>query len=296
MMMKEKISNIKIRNTGFFKMLFLLVPLFILALHSCTERIDIKTDESFQKLAVEGYVTAQIQYVRLTKTSGYFSQEAPEPVREALVTVSDSINIYSFSESADQPGYYTPENTIPTKTGNKYKLTIDLKNKIGGETHFESEEATMPGFSGSIDSIRTIWRGQFDRWIIKLYAYEPPGPDYYMFSAQRNGIWVTDSLSRIGLTDDRLVDGQYLPGIYVLSLYQDELEVGDTVTLFTSSITHDYYRYLDEARQELAPKAPLFSGPPANVRSNISNGALGYFAVYSSVATTSVIDSSGIWE
>ena len=100
---------------------------------------------------------------------------------------------------------------------------------------------------------------------------------------------VTDSLSRIGVTDDRIVDGTYLNGIWVLFLREDEVVVGDEVTLATISISEDYYRYLTEARTELFPKNPLFSGPPANVRSNISNGALGYFAVFSSVLTSTIV-------
>ncbi len=282
----------KIRRTIAYGLL-----LFILAFHlqSCTERIDIQLDTEYQKLAVEGYITPEIQYVKLEKTGGYFSQETPPPVENATVTVAVADDVYQFDEDPDRPGNYVPEFLLPTATGTKYKLTIDLNEALSDETHFESE-TTMPKLNAIIDSIRVIYRGDFESWVIKLYAYEPPGPDYYMFSAMKNGDPMTDSLQRLGITDDRLVDGMYLPGIYVLFLYKNEIEVGDTVTLFTSGITEDYFRYLDEAQQELYPKVPFFSGPPANVRSNITNGALGYFAAFKSIPATRVVDSSGIWE
>ena len=273
------------------------IILLVLSLYSCTERIDIKIDEDFQKLAVEAYVTPapEAQFVKLTKTSGYFSQEAPGAVSEAVVTVNNGADTYQWDESTDKPGYYYPPDDFDIIVENDYKLTIDLKAEIGGATHYEST-AYMPRFGAIIDSIRVIWRGEFDRWIIKLYAYEPPGPDYYMFNALKDGELITDSISRVGITDDKLVDGIYIPGIYTLFFYEDELAIGDTVTLITSSITSDYYRYISEVQTELFPKVPIFSGPPANVRSNISNGAVGYFATFVSDTTTNIIDGSGIWE
>ncbi len=264
-------------------------------LQSCTERIDIKLDEDYQRLAVIGNITPEEQYIKLEKTGGYFSQETPPPVQNATVTVTVDSNVVQFNESPDNPGFYMPEDLLATAAGTKYQLTINLAEPVGGQNHFESE-TTMPSLDAIVDSIRVIFRGDFDRWVIKLYAYEPPGPDFYMFTASKNGIPMTDSLQRLGITDDKLVDGIYLPGIYVLFFYEDELEIGDTVTLFTSGISEDYFRFLDEARQELHPKVPFFSGPPANIRSNISNGALGYFAAYSSIPATNIVDGSGIWE
>lgn len=264
---------------------------------SCTKRIDIKIDKDFQKLAVEGYVTPDpdLQFVKLTKTSGYFSQTAPEPVSEATVNVDNGTANYQWEENPEKPGYYYPPKEFQVTKNTEYKLSIDLKNEIGGASHYESS-ATMPRFAAIIDSIRVIYRGDYKRWIIKLYAYEPPGPDYYMFNVLRNDTLITDSLSRMQVTDDKLVDGMYLPGIYAQYFYEDELSIGDTVSMITSSITEDYYRFVSEAQTELYPKVPIFSGPPANVRSNISNGAIGYFAAFSSDTTTNIINDSGIWD
>ncbi len=275
----------------YIKNIFRPVGLWIImlaVLQACTERIDLATEEEFQKLAVEGYITPEKQEVKLTETSGYFSQMAPKPVREAVVTVSYSTGTFQFNESPDKPGYYYPEDNFEVIQEESYSLSIDLKEPIGGETNFESQ-ATMPRRANAVDSTRAIWREEFETWIIELYAFEPEGPDYYMFNAYVNGVAVTDSLSRTGVADDRIVDGGYLYGIYILFLNEDELEFGDTLTVSTSTISEDYYRYLVEAQTELRPKNPLFSGPPANVKSNISNGALGYFAVYSSFFSTSIV-------
>ncbi|NOX87239.1 MAG: DUF4249 domain-containing protein [Chlorobi bacterium] len=265
-MIKKTYHKNRMRRTMVYVLLFFAAAAW---LQSCTERIDIKLDEEYQKLAVAGHITPEDQYVILEKTGGYFSQETPPPVKNATVTVTVSDNVYLFDEDPETPGLYLPEDTLPTLPGTDYKLSIDLAETVGGQKHFESE-TTMPSLDAIVDSIRVIFRSDFERWVIKLYAYEPPGPDYYMFTALKNGIPMTDSLQRIGITDDKLVDGMYLPGIYVLFLYEDEIETGDTVTLFTSGISADYFRFLDEAQQELHPNVPFFSGPPANIRSRTS--------------------------
>lgn len=277
--------------------LFTLLLVMVAVIWSCTERIDIKIDEDFQKLAVEGYVTPDkdFQFVKLTKTSGYFSQEAPEAISDAIVNVDDGAENYQWDESNDKPGYYYPPKGFVVTEKTEYKLTIDLMQEISGASHYEAS-ATMPRFGAIVDSIRVIWRGEFDRWIVKLYAYEPQGPDYYMFNVLRNDTLITDSLSRIQVSDDRLVDGLYLSGIYAQYFYEDELEIGDTVTMITSGISEDYFSFITEAQTELFPKVPILSGPPANIRSNISNGAIGYFTAFSSDTTTTIINSSGIWE
>ena len=227
-MKRKYISNYF--SSGHLLRFVLYTTLVAFILGSCTERIDIKTDDEFRKLAVEGYISADIQVIRLTETSGYFSQEPPKPVPDAVVVVTEADETYQFSEDTENPGNYIPPENFPVELESSYHLTIDLEEKIGGESHFESD-ANMPTPSDQIDSIQLTYRSDFETWIVQLYAYEPPGLNYYMFTASVNDVPVTDSLSRVGVSDDRIVDGTYLYGIWVLFLNEDEVQVGDTVTL-----------------------------------------------------------------
>lgn len=284
--MKNTIKHI---SSSFHNIILLALSISFLA--ACTERIDITTEEEFQKLAVEAYLTPNFQEIKLTETSGYFSQTPPAAIEEAIVTIEKGSDIYQLIESTEKPGYYYPEDTVPVILSESYKLTITLKEAINGQSYYESE-ATMPERINPVDSTRAVWRTDFETWVVELYTFEPAGPDFYMFNASINGLPVTDSLSRIGITDDRIVDGGYLYGVYILFLREEEVVFGDTLTIATSTISEDYYNYLVEAQTELNPKNPLFSGPPANVKSNISNGAIGYFAVFGSYFTHSIVDDS----
>jgi len=62
----------------------------------------------------------------------------------------------------------------------------------------------------------------------------------------------------------------------------------DTITFQAGNISEDYYNFIVTLQAETGFQTPLFSGPPANVKSNISNGATGFFAVYSVAYSTRV--------
>jgi hypothetical protein len=260
-------------------------------LSSCTERIDIELEQEYTRLAVEGYVTPggqDFQYVRLTTTAGYFSNEAPPLVSGATVAVEEGDNIFLFNEDSNKPGYYLPPTGFQGVTEKTYKLTIDLANEIAGEKHYEAQE-TMPELSDDIDSIRIIYRSDFEFWAVKFYGYDPPGPNYYMFHAVVNGVLITDTISKVGLTDDRMVDDSYINGAYIMILDRSQLNPGDHFTLITSSITEEYFNYITELQTEVALKIPLFSGPPANVSTNLNKGAVGYFAAFPSAFTNYIV-------
>lgn len=271
--------------------LFYLSTIALGLLGSCTERIDIDLEEEYTRLAVEGYVTPggqNFQYVHLTTTAGYFSNELPPNVSGATVAVEEGDNVFLFDEDKDRPGYYLPPVGFHGATEKSYKLNIELAEEIAGEKHYEARE-TMPKLSDDIDSIRIIYRSDFEFWAVKFYGYDPPGPNFYMFNAIVNGVFITDTISKVGISDDRMVDDSYINGAYIMILDRSQLNPGDHFTLITSSVTEEYFNYITELQTEIAPKIPLFSGPPANVSTNLSNGAVGYFAAFPSAFTDYIV-------
>lgn len=256
---------------------------------SCTERIDIDLDSSYQRLVVDGRITRrpELQYVLLTRTADYFVNELPTGVSHANVRVDDGDQVYTFAEDSLIAGLYKPATPFAGVIGKNYHLEINLAEAIGGNTYFEANER-MPLVSDDIDSVRVEYNFDFEIWFAGIYANEPPRTDFYMFNGMCNGTMLTDSLWRISLSDDRLFNGNPTNGTIVQVLQKDELKAGDIFTLILSNITEQYYNYLIEAQTEINPKNPLFSGPPANVSSNVSGGAVGYFAAFPSefVSTT----------
>jgi hypothetical protein len=268
----------------------IVLSLGIFIFTSCTERIDIKLDSTYERLAVAGFITPQEgeQYVRLTRTSDYFSNQPPPAVSSATVTVETDSSLVQFTEDVDNPGYYRAPEDFVGKSGIAYHLNITLTESINGNSNYEALEE-MPVLADNIDSVVVEYNEDYERWMIRLYAWEPPTTDFYMFNGMRNGTMITDSVSRVNISDDRLFNGNYTSGAVVLVLYKDELELGDTFTLILSNITEEYAKYMSDLQTEIQPNNPTFSGPPANVRTNITNNAVGYFAAFPSAFTSTTV-------
>jgi hypothetical protein len=258
-------------------------------LSSCTERIDINVGTTYTRLAVEGYITPEEgrQWVKLTKTADYFSNEMPVGVSGANVTIEDGEQTINLVEDQFIQGLYKAPDDFVGKEGIQYNLQIDLEEDIAGYGNFVAQE-TMPYSPEKIDSIALEYIPQFEVWLVKLYALEPPTEDFYMFNGYVNGIIVTDSVSRKSISDDRLFNGSYTSGAVVMVVRETELKEGDIFTLELSNITKSYADYMTQLQTELQPNDPLFSGPPANVSSNISNDAVGYFACYPSLFASAI--------
>ena len=73
------------------------------------------------------------------------------------------------------------------------------------------------------------------------------------------------------------------------------IEEGDSIRIQVSSITKEYAEYVLNAQKEVQGTMPIFSGPPANVKSNIKavnpsceSAACGFFTAYSKQSSSKV--------
>ena len=82
-----------------------------------------------------------------------------------------------------------------------------------------------------------------------------------------------DTMTNGDFIDDEFIDGEFFEDISLTG--QDHMEE-DTVALEVYSIGRDASRYLQDIIDEVF-RGGIFDPAPVNVRSNFSNGALGYF-------------------
>ena len=260
------------------------VVIGILLLAGCTERIDIELDSSYALLSVEGYITSDTtaHYVRLTTTTDYYNPQPMPPVKDAVVTIDDGTGIITLTEYDSMPGYYyTPADYFGVP-GRTYNLDIQLPGEVNGKTHYTASTAMNP--VAPIDSITLFYNSQFDGWEIWVYALDPPTEDFYSFQVYKNGVLQSDTINEMAITDDRFFNGSYLAGVPAYFMHGEDanFEQGDVITLKMGGITKDYFTFVAELRDETFKfRNPLFSGPPANIISNVSGGAVGYFTAYS---------------
>jgi hypothetical protein len=263
--------------------LFVILAISLSAI-SCTEKINLKLDESAQRIVVEGFITNETKThsVKLTKSTGYFSNEPAPRVTGAIVSINDGAIIYNLHEKS--PGIYLTDSNVTGIIGNTYTLVI----KYDGETYSASSYLK---YVPAVDSIfckkMDLPFGMLsDSYEVDLWAQEPqPAGDYYMWTVYKNHILDTDTLKKVSFSDDSFINGNYAAGVQV---QQVKVVPGDTVTLAMYSISKAYYDFLTGALTETGGGGSPFDGPPANIKGNISNGALGFFLA-TAVSTKSCI-------
>jgi len=251
---------------------------------SCTEKMDIVLDDSYARLVVEGNLTneARVHEIHLTSTASYFSNQPVPRVTGARVVLAYGTDSLTLAET--QPGVYTTPPDFAGLPGTVYKLNIYLKEPLGGSFYYTAESRMNAVATADSIAIRYRETVRSGFWEVLLYAQEPAGPDYYVFRVSRNGTLVSDSLIEWITYDDRLFDGNYINGLSVAFLSKrrgHNLDIGDTITLQMNGVEKWFHEYLNFMRRGLFQQTPLFSAAPANVKGNISGGALGYFSAYS---------------
>lgn len=271
----------------------ILVLLISVTLYSCTEKIDINLDESYIRLVVDGAITTDTMAhtIKLKTTSSYFYNEPSPVVTGAQLSITDGTNTFTLSE--DSAGVYHTTSNVYGVSGKTYTLNIKLAAPIGGYADYSATSTLYP--ITSLDSVSLLFHPDWTEhgmWEVKCYVQEPPTVDFYRFLILRNQTMLTDTLNEWFITDDKFFNGSYTNGASVAYLQQgsasEGLYPGDTVTVEVNSIGKDYYNFLLDAQAELRGSNPLFSGPPANVKGNISNGAVGYFTAYSATRSYAI--------
>ena len=273
-----------------------IIPAILILFNACTERIDIELDETYTRLVVYGTITTDTttHYVELSSTSSYYYNEAPPPVTGASVEISDDLgNSVSLVETA--PGKYATSPLFAAIPGRTYSLRVELAEEINGHKVYTASSHVSP--INPIDSIGLVsqpdW-GEKGFYEVTCYYQDSPTTDFYMFNIFKNGELLTDTISDRFVSSDSFYNGSYTNGIGVGYLDQsnerEALSIGDIVTFQGCSIPEDYYYFIITLQAETGFQTPLFSGPPANVKSNINNGAVGFFAAYAVAYSSKVFE------
>jgi hypothetical protein len=219
----------------------------------------------------------------LSSTSGYFYNQPPEPVSGALITISDGENILNLTEVT--PGIYQTAPSVHGIEGKTYTLNIKLNKQIGGFSDYAATSQLYP--VTKLDSINLLYHPDWSSagiWEVKCFGQDPPSKDFYRFLISRNDTMITDTLDEWFVTDDRFFNGNYINGITVgyldQSIKEQRLIPGDSMLVEMNNTGEGYANFLWECQAEIIGSYPLFTGPPANIKGNINNGAIGFFSAY----------------
>ncbi|BAX81037.1 DUF4249 domain-containing protein [Labilibaculum antarcticum] len=285
-------------------MKYILYISILISVAACTEEIDVKLDDGETRLSVEAKVTSDLKkhFVKLKESSDVFYSEEAIAVSNATITVNDGSNIYEYTER--EPGYYESNVEFAGQEGKTYSLSIgnvDI-DKDGTIEDYLASSTMKPPYA--VDSVKLHFdpdhetrgdeedKGEF--WLLSLYMKDNiETEDYYGFASQINDVLVHDTITELLVQKDTYFNGVLTKGVDVGEFNQskpdERLNNLDKITLETYAITKDYYDFVSQL-QEMDEGQSMFSGTPGNIITNISNNAVGFFAVYSISRTTTTVN------
>jgi len=273
-----------------------ILSIFILAsiAAGCRETIDnIQLDTTRPRLVVEGYISTDTtrQMVRLSKMGDALKQEPIQFVSDALVTISDGTTTFDLTEDLTRKGTYLTENGVFGVAGRTYTLRITNVDINNDKVMEEYSAQSILKRLNPVDSIHLVYNNSnphFKGWSVNLYTMDPgAGRNFYLIKVLKNNQLLTDSIFKYSITDNTGFEGKYYDGFPAYNLREDrsdeKLIPGDKVTLEMYGIDEDYYGFIYSYISDYYPKIPIFSGPSANISTNIkpADDAVGIFAAYS---------------
>jgi len=289
----------------------IIVFVVICTLLSCQKEVHINLGTSPTKVVVQGAIETNIPpYVILTSTIGFFSNIDLNTLQNsflhgAIVKVSDGTTTVTLKEY-----------TIDTTNSNRFYIyTVDTANlsnvMLGQAGKFYTLSIT---YNGTVytsvtkipnpKGVDSVWFGtpvfkdkHTPDSAMEMFAnYTDPDTagNYVRYFTRRNN----ENYYPAGIFSDDLVNGKKITNIDLFAGYDDSTHVngdslsyfypGDSVTLKWCEIDKGVYDFWNTyAYASNAIGNPFAS--PINIKTNITNGALGVWCGYGSILTTKVV-------
>lgn len=271
-------------------------------IYSCIAPIDIQTASSKPVLVISGNVSDLLEYqeVRLSSSSPFFDMEPNPLVSNAKVQIGTSTgDTFELEELPGHKGLYrtkVPFKGAPT-VSYTLKVNVDF-NKDGTEEEYTATTTMLE--APLIDSIqvRLLTIQTRTHFTSNLFAENPGKDQHYVTRYLINDTLATARLVQYAILQSDMLGEGYINGIWIYDFMDTErrndlneqrardevfMSRGDRVTLLMSSIDKGYFDFIAQCQKEYQGENPFFGGPPSNITTNLSNGAVGYF---SSTATS----------
>ena len=264
---------------------FLFLGFLSLLLSGCETPVDLDLQQGAPRLAVEAIVTDQpdLSYVKLSLSAPYAKGEEPQAVTRAEVRLTDSQG-KSTALVHHAGGEYRPAAGFKGEVGQTYTLTI----KANGQTY---TAASTLNAVAALDKVSFLYSdgqhdelGRMEGYYLSIAFQEMPKvKNYYKLDIVRNGELYQKNAGDILILDDKFYDGSYLDDVDIPTKFTQ----GDSLHVRLLSLNPEAY-FFYEALSHLHRQGGPFGRNPANLPTNLSNGAVGFFSA-SAVSSRSAV-------
>jgi hypothetical protein len=254
-----------------------------LSLISCDEPLILDIEQTPSKIVIEGLVTNKpgFQRVKITRTAGFYESGKTPRVTNAAVRVTDNLGqVFSFvhnpNNHADSAGIYVPQTPFTGQIGRTYTLTVNVDEEVYEATDLLQSVIPMDSLKYAIDEDQEEDPEEEGKiYELLMFAREPQDElNFYLFKFYRNDSLIHFNETDIYYTDDEFLaenlDGVESPVYYGLN---------DMGKVEVYSLSRQGYVYYNDLSSLLNNDGGMFGPIPSSPRTNLSNGALGFFQV-----------------
>jgi hypothetical protein len=248
--------------------------LFTLLVSSCKEKIDIQVADANPIVVIESEITTELDssFVKLSLSSNYFSSLEIPIIKTANVSVNGVPFLFD-----PKLNLYKPLSGYIGKTDSIYNLLVSYDGK-----NYTSSAKLEKMFR--VDSFYQTWKeaeGFLEAgYSVSYAAYDDRPQTKYTYFV--NGYF--DTIVQRDSFDGNIIlfDNAFTP---INETYQFEIPFarfnsGDEYVAIFRSIDKNMNDFLNAYSNQNPDIPGPFQVPPANLPTNISGGALGYFATY----------------
>lgn len=267
------------------KSLILVSSVFVFT--SCEKVIDIDLNNIEPEVVIEATITdTEGPYlIYLSKTGDYFEPGEYPAISNGLVIISDDQGVIDTCIEIE-PGVYQTNN-IKGKSDHYYSLYVEIE----GKTY--TAETYMPE-KVELDSITYMYTnalspGGDDGYLMKCQFVDPMGQEnYYRIKTYKNGELFIEPGNEIVIWNDVLFDG--VNADIPAKRGGDMFSLNDTISIELLTIDNKMFQYYTSLINSLASGSGgmesmgknmiIGAAAPTNPPTNLTNGAVGYFAAY----------------
>ena len=285
-----------------------------LLLIGCTADYNADLKDMESNIVIIGQVcdTLAHQTVRISHTVPYYSSETESGISGAMVQIQTSNGeVFELEEDSTELGLYRSKEAFSGIIGINYTLTVHLDVNNDGETETYQASSTMQPLL-LIDSVSFNEQKVLGYSIYPLTLYAPVFRDqkYILINYLLNETPVTTQINQWLTFDSKFFSNDNINGVNLISTTitntimdkkdKDKcsdkenkmpilVESGDTITVLFSQIEEEYYNFIKECKAAGKSENPIWGGNNANITTNLSGGALGYFSTRSFIKKVNVI-------
>ena len=253
----------------------------ILILLSCEEKSDFTVESSATiRLVVEGMITNEIKQhsVKLSLPVKSLNERAL-PVSGAFVAITDQDTVFVLQEDTEEPGSYLTEHAIQGVFGKIYTLYIRI-----GEYEFSGSSYMVP-----VEPLQPVVITNCEEDGFYYLDTRELG-DPFMMKIEYDWTFASECLESECMARSMVY---HLNSIDVNEIFKPEQEIicfpaGTTIRRTKYSLNEDYQSYIRSMMNESNWRGGLFDVERGNIPTNMSVGAIGYFAAASVVSDSTV--------